>query len=195
MTSMNVSSPKRLPCLNSSSVLANRLFCPCNVLFCRKGGRFCLVKRSLPPANEVAGRLCFLHLSVILFTGGGGSVRGSLFRGRSFRGVSVQVDLCLGKGGLCPWGSLSMRISVQEGLCPGGGSVSREGVYVHGCLCLWRSLSTLRMLKSGRYASYSDQTIALDKGQIPRHIPITMLETHSIVLQFSLPRLSSLNRS
>ena len=61
---------------------------------------FCTVKKpttsSLPPANEVWGKVMFLHLSVILFTGGG----------------SRWVYLGGGEGGLCPGGSLS-----GEGLC------------------------------------------------------------------------------
>ena len=50
----------------------------------------------------------FLHLCVVLFTGGL-SVQGGL----SVWWVSVQWGLC--PGGLCPW----------EGFCPGGRSVSR----------------------------------------------------------------------
>ena len=37
----------------------------------------------LPPANEVWGKVMFLHLSVILFTGGGGLHPGGLHLGRS----------------------------------------------------------------------------------------------------------------
>ena len=61
------------------------------------------------------GKVMFLHLSVILFTGGGNSVQGGLCPG-----VSVG-------------GSLSKWVSVQGGLCPkgasvqGGGSLSIEG--------------------------------------------------------------------
>ena len=71
----------------------------------------------------------FLHLCVILFTGGE-----SLSRG-----VSVQ-------GGLCPRGSLSGGCLCPGGLCPGGlcprgvyveeGSLSM-GVSVHVDLCQW----------------------------------------------------------
>ena len=78
---------------------------------------------SLPPGTKLRqGKL--LHLSVILFTGGGVSVH--------VRGGSV--------GGLCPgWGSLS-RV---EGLCQGWGSLSRVGVSAQGGgLCPgWGSLS------------------------------------------------------
>ena len=43
----------------------------------------------LPPAKEVWGKVMFLHLSVILFTGGV-SVQEGLFPGVSVQGVSVQ---------------------------------------------------------------------------------------------------------
>ena len=45
------------------------------------------------------GKVMFLHVSVILFTGGG-------------------LSFCL--GGLCPGGSLSGGVSVQGDLCLGG---------------------------------------------------------------------------
>ena len=68
------------------------------------------------------GKVMFLHLSVILFTGGGGP----LSMGVSVQGVSVQGILSLG-------GSLSRGLfsggSLSGGLCPGGshsrGSLSR----------------------------------------------------------------------
>ena len=66
----------------------------------------------------------FLHLSVILFTGGGVSAKGrSLSRGWgvSVRGGSVQGDLCPGE------------VSVEGGICQGDHP---------------------RTVKSGRYASY-----------------------------------------
>ena len=77
-----------------------------------------------------------LHLSVILFRGGGVSVQG-VFPGRwsLSRGGSVQGGLC--PGGLFPGGSLSKGVSVQRGVCPGG-SLSGRPPYV----------------SCGRYASY-----------------------------------------
>ena len=51
----------------------------------------------LPPANEVWGKVMFLHLSVSHSVHRGVSV--------SVQGVSVQGGLC--PGGLCPGGSLS----------------------------------------------------------------------------------------
>ena len=94
------------------------------------------------------GKVMFLHVSVILFTGGGISVsipgflsggslsggslsRGGLVRGGSLTRGSVPGGLCLGvsvQGGPCPGQSLS-----------GGGSLS------------WRHP---RMVTSRRYASY-----------------------------------------
>ena len=85
---------------------------------------------------------------------GGVSVRGSLFRDGSVHGglcpgwslsrgsLSREGDLC--PGGLCPGGhclGVSVRGSLSRGsllggLCPGRGSLSREGVSVQGCLCL-----------------------------------------------------------
>ena len=76
----------------------------------------------LPPANEVWGKVMFLHLCVILFTGGGGlclsmhhrshdrgvSVRGSLSGGSLSRGVSGWGGGSL-QGVSFWWGSLSGR--------------------------------------------------------------------------------------
>ena len=56
----------------------------------------------LPPANEVWGKAMFLHLCVIPFTGGGGS-------------LSQHASQVTWQGGLCPGG-----FSVQAGLCLGG---------------------------------------------------------------------------
>ena len=95
----------------------------------------------------------FLHLCVILFTGGvsvpactighmtrgglcaggflsrGVSVQLSLSGGVSVQGVCVWGDLCPGGSlsrGLCPVGSLSIGVTVLGGLCPGG-SLSNSG--------------------------------------------------------------------
>ena len=125
------------------------------------------------------GKVMFLHLSVILFTGrslsSGGSLssgclcqvgvsvkggslsrgvsvcRGSLSGGVSVQGVSVQGGLSP-EGCLCPGGSLS-----RGGLCVGG-------VSVQGCLSRgWVGLcpdggvsvrETTHMVKNERYASY-----------------------------------------
>ena len=96
------------------------------------------------------GKVMFLYLCVILFTGGisvqavplsegslsrGVSVQGVSVRGVSVWGVSVwgsvQWGLC--PGGLCPW----------EGLCPAG--LSKGGPLSGRPPC---------MVKSGCYASY-----------------------------------------
>ena len=50
--------------------------------------------------------------------------------------------------GLCPGGSLSRRVSVQGGLCPG--EVSVQGVSVRET----PQTETPRTVASGRYASY-----------------------------------------
>ena len=73
----------------------------------------------------------FLHVSVILFTGG----TRSLSWGSPSQGVSVFGGLC--PGGLCPGG-----VSVQGGLCLG---VSVLGGLCHG---------DPRTVMSGWYASY-----------------------------------------
>ena len=68
----------------------------------------------------------FLHLCVILFTGG---LCPSMHHRARDRG-SLSRGLCLG-GGLCPGGSLSGGVSVRRGICPG---VLSRGVSVQG-LC------------------------------------------------------------
>ena len=87
------------------------------------------------------GKVMFLHVSVILFTGGGegGSVPSCITGhmtgerlctgGLCSEGVSVHGSLCLG-GCFCGW-----RVSLsRRGLCTGG--LCSEGVSVHGSLCL-----------------------------------------------------------
>ena len=71
----------------------------------------------LPPANEVWGKIMFLHLCVILFTvGGGGEVSvPACTTGHMKNGGLCPGGLC--PRGLCPWGYLG-------GLCPWG-SLSR----------------------------------------------------------------------
>ena len=57
----------------------------------------------------------FLHMCVILFTGGGLGLcpGGGSVQGVSVQGVSVQ-------GGIHPRKSLSRGVSIQVSLCPGG---------------------------------------------------------------------------
>ena len=57
------------------------------------------------------GKVMFLHLSVILFTKGVYVQEGSLSRGVSVQGISVQRGLC--PGGLWSRESLSREVSVQ----------------------------------------------------------------------------------
>ena len=63
----------------------------------------------LPPANEVWGKVVFLHLCIILFTVGSAS-----------RGVRIQGGLPPGGGGLHP-GGRGICIQGEKGLHPGGG--------------------------------------------------------------------------
>ena len=79
------------------------------------------------------GKVMFLHLSMILFTGRRSLSRGGLFcpvgvsveevsvqEGSLFRGSSVKGCLCPGRGSLSRgWRGL-WGISVQGGLCSGG---------------------------------------------------------------------------
>ena len=124
------------------------------------------------------GKVIFLHLCVILFTGGGVSVHGgslsreSVQKGSLSRKVSVQGDLCPGRsltrGSLSSkfsvLGSLSRGFSVQGGLCPGGfcsqglcpgGGLSPEGSLSEG-VCPGRISvrETPHMVTCWWYASY-----------------------------------------
>ena len=104
------------------------------------------------------GKVMFLHVSVILFTGGSQSPsQGVSVWGVSVLGVLVQGGLC--PAGLCPGGSLSGGVSVQEvcargslsgGLCPGG-SLSRGSLCLGGGSLSWRHP---RMVTNRWYASY-----------------------------------------
>ena len=66
----------------------------------------CLQCSYLRPANEVLGKVMFLHLCVILFTGV--SASGGLHAGVCIRGVCIQGDLH-------PGGSASRRGSASRG--------------------------------------------------------------------------------
>ena len=57
----------------------------------------------LPPANEVWGKVIFLHLFVILFTGGSAPGEGLLQGGACSRGSACSRG-CLLQGGACSWG-------------------------------------------------------------------------------------------
>ena len=121
---------------------------------------------SLPPANEVWGKVMFLHLCVILFTEGlcpsmhhrshdrgfcvpGSMSTRSLSTGSLSRGGSLSGGLCLGASvqgasvqGDSVWGSLSKGSLSRASLSM---VVSVQGVSVQGDLCLgvsvWESLS------------------------------------------------------
>ena len=95
------------------------------------------------------GKVMFLHLSMILFTGG------SLSRGSLSRGGLCLEGLCL--KGLCPGGSLCLGVPVQGGgfcsggVCPGVGEVFVGGVSVRGSLSgrptLTPSYSNMRVVR------------------------------------------------
>ena len=141
----------------------------------------------------------FLHLSVILLTGGGGLCpEGSLSRGGLCPGggslsrgrVSVQgKGFCLGD--LCPGGvsvqrgSLSKGVSVQredlcpgEGLCPGGGSLSRVGSLSGGVSV--RDPPPHRTVTCGRYASYWNAFLYLNVSMSK------CVDNSRVVLQFQV---------
>ena len=71
------------------------------------------------------GKVIFLHLSVILFTGGGSLSGGLCQRGSLSRGA-----LCL--GGLSPGRSLTKGVSVQGGSLSGEVSVGGRGLTLYG---------------------------------------------------------------
>ena len=103
--------------------------------------------------EQSGGKVMFLHLPVILFTGEGSlprgvSVQGGLCPGRSLSSGSLNGGSLSG-GVLCPWGSLywgsQSGVSVHwgsllGGLCPWGVSVRETP-----CRC---------MVMCGQYTSY-----------------------------------------
>ena len=87
---------------------------------------------SLPPANEVWGKVIFLHLFVILFTGGG---HAWLLPGGGVCGCSQGV--CVVAPGGCAWLLLEGSMhGCSQGVCmvaPGGHAWLLCGV----CGCSW----------------------------------------------------------
>ena len=75
------------------------------------------VAASLPPENEVWGKVMFY--TCVSFCSQGGSLFPSMHHRSHDR------------GGLCPGGSLSRKVSVQRGLCLGGRLCPGGGL----CLC------------------------------------------------------------
>ena len=64
----------------------------------------CKKNKYLPPANEVWGKVMFLHLSVILF-GGRGVSQHAVDRGvciTACNGQGLCIPACTGAGGVCP---------------------------------------------------------------------------------------------
>ena len=88
----------------------------------------------LPPANEVWGKVIFLHLSVILFTGWVPGPGGCLVPGGTW-----SWRVCSGGGGAWSWGVCSEECLVPEGVCSQGGAWWRTPQDGYFC---------------GRYASY-----------------------------------------
>ena len=88
------------------------------------------VEASLPPANEVWGKVIFLHLFAILFTGGGqpgpgmwvpGPGGGSVPGGMAGLGGLLLGWGCLIPGGPVPRGCLVMGGSAPRGVSAPGG--------------------------------------------------------------------------
>ena len=84
----------------------------------------------LPPANEVWGKVIFLHLFVILFMGEG--VPGPRGWGVPGRGVPGRGGLLRGGvpasgGGTCSQGCLLPGGAWSRGSAPGGGGVTAAG--------------------------------------------------------------------
>ena len=115
----------------------------------------------LPPANEVWGKIIFLHLCVILFTvGGGGSLcpsmhhrshekRGSLSRGSLSMGVSRRsLSMGVSVKGVFVQGASVCGVSVKGISIQGGGICPGEG------LCLDPQTETPHIVTSGWHASY-----------------------------------------
>ena len=101
-----------------------------------------LLKVTFYRPQQSCDKVMFLHLSVILFTGGGGSL----------------------SGGLCPGGSLSGRSLSRGGLCPG------DPPCHHTVTCGWYTsywnafllLYFFALIQSGR----SDRMVYLRKNSI-----------------------------
>ena len=94
----------------------------CFAVVCARGGNFCNLMLSVNyRPQRSCGKVIFLHLSLILFTGGVSIP--ACTTGHMTRGVSVQ-------GGLCPVGISDQGIFVRGDLCPGGlclGGISVQG--------------------------------------------------------------------
>ena len=98
----------------------------------------------LPPAKEVWGKVIFLHLSVILFTGGSASVYGGIpispREQTPPRADTLRSRHSLELGADTPWSRHPPRAGTPR---------SQEQTPTPLCSACWKIRST-----SGRYASY-----------------------------------------
>ena len=108
-----------------------------------------LLCRSLPPANEVWGKVIFLHLSVILFTGG-----------------------CLVPGGACSGGACSRGVvPALGGACSGGcvpGGDPPDG-YCCGQYASYCRVATAQGKQGIWFLLFPDREFCFDTGKILRH--------------------------
>ena len=92
---------------------------------------------SLPPANEVLGKVMFLHLCVILFGGGEVGLASQhasqvIWLGGLPSGGSASVGVCIQRRGVCIqkwvciWRGLHPGVCLQGGLHPGGRPCPRD---------------------------------------------------------------------
>ena len=93
-----------------------------NTLLCSDKSNYLVPYVLLPPANEVWGKVIFLHLSVILFTGGPAWLWGAM---RGCGGASVVA------GGMCGWGACM----VPEGCIVAGVCMVAGGCAWLGGMC------------------------------------------------------------
>ena len=129
---------------------------------------------SLPPAHKVWGKAEFLHLFVILFTGGGGGVVGfarcyflsGCLVPCFFQGEEVCVTGPL-TGGLCPGDLYPGRSLLEE--VSGGVSVLSRGGSARGSLLMGISVGGGRSLGKG---TPSDRDLHPHSPQTETYTPI-----------------------
>ena len=115
----------------------------------------------LPPENEVWGKVIFLYLSVILFTGGHawlpGGVHGCQGVCMVAGGCAWLPRGCMVAGGMCYcWGAVCMVASGHGQLLGGMHGCLGVCMVAGGCAWLWGACVGYDKIQSmsGRYASY-----------------------------------------